>query len=1253
MSESEPQLLSDPVCVVGASCRLPGSVLRPDSLWQVLNQHSHRASSLPPPASREFSSFFTHSHKPAQLRGQWLGPEGIELFDASFFGISDSEAKTLRPNIRLGLELTQEALEHAGIPPSSLRGKPVAVIVGVGTEDGWDMKRWKDNGSSAFDHNWASSSDPSGVAGHISHFYDFTGVSNTVSNACASGSFAIDAGLHALRYGGADVAIVGAIATHFTPAALSWAAATRVASVSGRSSAFSPDADGYSPAEGAVFLVMKKLSAAKAAGDFVHGIIRATALGHNGGTRSLITPNLNMQIQVAKQALLKAGIETEDVVLVEAHGTGTPVGDAIEAEGIRSIYGPARKTPLILSSSKTVFGHTHGAAALVVPGDDTTLDLLNLDNLSPHTLTTSALNSVALDGLLKGRQVLQAARTLYELGHSLNFGAIYFKADVDISSLRSFPFSPFERKTLWPTPSPPSKPQTSEAPHGANKLDQNAFEKLVAEYGAPVLSAPALKPPRDSPPTCFLLTGANGMLGSMLLAILLQNKRNTVYCIVRGDARTRLQQAFKRHQLDAGCLGEALSRGSLVLMNTRDISSHHLGLSDEEYNRISDDIEEVVHAAWTVNFNLPLVEFYPMLRVSRNLAELCIKSKKYVRYHFIGSYASTFNYPEDLVPERAIPPMLSTSLAQGYAISKWIAEHALLLIHKSCPQAFHLSIIRVGQICGDTHTGDWSLNEMMPMMIASLPALKVLPMVFPPVSWIPSNVCAGALHETIISECMVDPQFIHLANPNIASWPEVAHTMAAAAGMGVDTLRLVSLEEYVRAIKQSPSTPVSRLLPYLISSLEAKSMPERYSSLCVNSSLTISPSLASCPPIDARLVELIVTAALKNASRVPHQQVGDDIFVFLFGPWTLTKINGDSHHTATVRRLLSTASKLLDGDSGVENGRVLFPGSPLEQQLHVVGNQLSIVQELIAAGCRPAAVVGYCLGEYAAAITAGALTETQAVGLLVHRAIAIVDADVRGQMMNVFCSISDVRRVLSTLENPPSVGIHAGPTHVVVSGSVSEIASAQEAFLRHQIKFLIYTPMDGKIEFISGVTSTVIPGSLLRAPYWLRHFKGGIDFFGALTHAHREFPQATFVDVGPGQTLTKIISRYGSDYQLHVMDPGRVLSQSLGKADYPSTMSLKAVRLQEQQMTDGPIPIPDGVDALCEAALELLSELFGYPPSNDLLGRSLHNMGLQSMDFIRFSDYYEGKTGVKMSLSAYVSDASLGQIIEASRKRDL
>ena len=184
-----PTDMNDQVVIIGSSCRLPGGVNKTSQIWNSFLEGDNKLSSSPP-ASRAFDINASHNADEIGKAG-WISDDGVVSFDPSFFRISPAEAVILRPSTRLALELTWEALESAGIPPSSLRGGNVSVSIGVGTEDGWDLKRYSDEGDNAFDSHWAASSDPSGVSGHVSHFFGFRGPASVISSACSSAAFSL------------------------------------------------------------------------------------------------------------------------------------------------------------------------------------------------------------------------------------------------------------------------------------------------------------------------------------------------------------------------------------------------------------------------------------------------------------------------------------------------------------------------------------------------------------------------------------------------------------------------------------------------------------------------------------------------------------------------------------------------------------------------------------------------------------------------------------------------------------------------------------------------------------------------------------------------------------------------------------------------------------------------------------------------------------------------------------------------------
>ena len=340
----------------------------------------------------------------------------------------------------------------------------------------------------------------------------------------------------------------------------------------------------------------------------------------------------------------------------------------------------------------------------------------------------------------------------------------------------------------------------------------------------------------------------------------------------------------------------------------------------------------------------------------------------------------------------------------------------------------------------------------------------------------------------------------------------------------------------------------------------------------------------------------------------------------------------------------------------------------MEQQLKTLASQLTTVHTLLDRGVVPNKVLGYCFGEYAAAITAGIHSEETVVNILVRRAMVL--RNITGAMLNVFCEAPIARRSLSSIASPPNIAIIAGPKHIVLSGSHSQITCAQAEFHRRSVKTVLvpttlpfhsalmdeparnfapfnYSPHDSVVSYISGVTGKVLLGSKLGPKYWLRHLRDPVDFYSSMQCVRATFAGEQIVDIGPDAVLTKITSRYGwpDKYSVITADECGTVSGGLRGIRRPPLASV-ATLPRPKFLTSASLDTVNPIGV----ALGLLRELFGYDSSPDLLSQSLHSVGLQSMDFIRFADHFRAQTGINITLSAFVSDAPLETIIrEANR----
>lgn len=358
---------SEPVAIVGMSCRFPGARNK-EEFWDLMVNGVDAVRRIPGDRFDAERFYDPTPRTPGKMyvrEGGFI--EDVDLFDSRFFNIAKSEAAAMDPQQRLLLTCTQEAFDDAGENTDMLAGSRTAVAVAVSSSDYIQVQSGKDGAASVSSAYMATGSAGSICSNRISYQYDLQGPSVTVDSACSSSLVALDIAVRYIQQGRCERAVVGGSNLILSPQPLIALCQANFLAADGRCKAFDASADGFGRSEGVGVVIVKPLSAAKAAGDRVYAVVRGVAVNQDGRSNGLTAPNPLSQKRLVVEACRKAGVAPAALQYIECHGTGTALGDPIEVKALDAVLARGRAdgaAPTLIGSVKSNIGHLEACAGL-------------------------------------------------------------------------------------------------------------------------------------------------------------------------------------------------------------------------------------------------------------------------------------------------------------------------------------------------------------------------------------------------------------------------------------------------------------------------------------------------------------------------------------------------------------------------------------------------------------------------------------------------------------------------------------------------------------------------------------------------------------------------------------------------------------------------------------------------------------------------------------------------------------------------
>lgn len=292
--------------------------------------------------------------------------DNIECFDASFFGYTPKEAEMMDPQTRIFYECVYEALEDAGYASQCYNGL-IGVYAGASVNRSWEaMTFFSGKRDKLGQLASATLADNDNLSTRISYKLNLKGPAIFLKTACSTSLVAIHLACRALLMKECDIGAAGGVSIHHLGKRGYLSQEGMLFSLDGHLRAFDARACGTIFGDGAGVVILKKLDRALKEGDHIYAVIKGSAINNDGYRKVGYTaPSVEGQADVIKMALKISGVNPESISYIETHGTGTQLGDPIEIEALKLVFGKRNRNSCALGSVKSNIGHLDSAAGVV------------------------------------------------------------------------------------------------------------------------------------------------------------------------------------------------------------------------------------------------------------------------------------------------------------------------------------------------------------------------------------------------------------------------------------------------------------------------------------------------------------------------------------------------------------------------------------------------------------------------------------------------------------------------------------------------------------------------------------------------------------------------------------------------------------------------------------------------------------------------------------------------------------------------